>query len=44
MRVKFITGEEPLDNFDAFVSQMEAMGLNEALEIESAAYARYQSR
>ena len=44
MRVKFVTGEESLDNFDAYVETMKAMRLDTAAEIQTAAFARYQSR
>lgn len=44
MRVKFITGAESLDGFDAFVAQMNNMGLARAVDIQSAAYERYQNR
>jgi putative aldouronate transport system substrate-binding protein len=44
MRVKFITGEESLDNFDAFVETMKTMRLDAATEIQTAAFGRYQSR
>lgn len=33
MEIKFITGEEPLSNFDVYVSQMDKMGVNKVLEI-----------
>ncbi|MCI8622179.1 MAG: hypothetical protein HFG26_00785 [Provencibacterium sp.] len=42
--VKFITGEESLDNFDNFVSTVEGMGLEELLSINQAAYDRYLAR
>ena len=44
MEVKFITGEEPLSNFDAFVAQLDRMGVNRALEIYRSAYAEYMAR
>lgn len=44
MTLKFIFGTESLDNFDAYVKNIESMGLNRALEIQNAALARYNSR
>ena len=43
MALKFITGEEPLDNFDDFVKTLESMGLDQLLEIENAAYQRFMA-
>jgi len=43
-RVQFITGQDNLTNFDAFVQQMKNMRLDRAVEIQSAAFKRYQSR
>lgn len=42
--VKFMTGEESLDNFDNFVATVEGMGLEEMLAIDQAAYDRYLAR
>ncbi|MDF2484058.1 MAG: transporter substrate-binding protein [Herbinix sp.] len=44
MTLKFIFGEESLDNFDDYVKNVESMGLARALEIENAALARYNAR
>ena len=41
MGVKFMTGDESLDNFDAFVKELNEMGLQEVLEIQQYAYDRY---
>lgn len=41
MMLKFVTGIEPLDNWDSYVSTVESMGLLEAIEITQAAYDRY---
>ncbi len=41
MVAKFITGEESLDNFDAFVSGLNDRGLAQYLEIYQTAYDRY---
>lgn len=40
MALKFITGEESLDNFDKFVEQMNEYGLQKLLESEQSAYNR----
>ncbi len=37
---KFLTGEKSLDEFDAFVKEIENMGMKEILEIKQAAYER----
>lgn len=44
MTLKFIFGTESLDNFDKYVSVIEGMGLERALEIQNAALGRYNNR
>ncbi len=44
MFTKFIMGQEPLDNFDAFVEQMKKMNIERAIELKQAALDRYNSR
>lgn len=44
MALKFVTGDESLDNFDDFVKSMDQKGLQELLEIEQEAYNRFLSR
>jgi putative aldouronate transport system substrate-binding protein len=44
MSLKFLTGEESLDNFDAFVQTLNDMGLERLLEIRQAAYDRFLTR
>ncbi|MBQ3668752.1 MAG: extracellular solute-binding protein [Clostridia bacterium] len=41
---KIIMGQVPFEEYDTVVEQCKAMGLERALEIENAAYERYQSR
>ena len=41
MALKFVTGDETLDNFDEFLKQLDVYGLQELLEGEQAAYDRY---
>lgn len=41
---KFITGDEPLSNFNSFVSNLNNMGLPQVLKIYQAAYDRYLAR
>ncbi|MCZ1181471.1 extracellular solute-binding protein [Shouchella clausii] len=38
----FITGRKPLSEWDDYVAQVEAMGLEEYMSIQQAAYERYQ--
>lgn len=38
---KFIVGDKPLDEFDAFVDQMKTMGIEECVAIYQGAYDRY---
>lgn len=40
----FITGARSLDEFDTFRAELEGLGINEALEIQRTAYARYMNR
>ena len=44
MALKFLTGEESLDNFDSFVETMNEMGLPRVLELQQAAYDRFLAR
>lgn len=44
MYVKFTAGAESLDNFDDYLAQLDKMGLNRAIEIQQAAYDRYNAR
>ena len=44
MTHKFITGQEPLDNFDAFVEQIRSQGIEEAIQIKQDALDRYLAR
>ncbi|MFY9427107.1 MAG: hypothetical protein WAP19_09365, partial [Caldicoprobacterales bacterium] len=41
MIIKFIQGQEPLDNFDKYVEAIKAMGIDEAIAIKQAQYDRY---
>lgn len=41
---KFVTGEEPLSNFDKYVQQLEKMNLKKILETRQKAYDRYLAR
>lgn len=40
----FINGARSLDEFDTFRADLEGLGINEALEIQRTAYARYKDR
>ncbi len=44
MELKFITGEEPLTSFDAYVNQLDKMGIGKALEIYQNAYNRHMAK
>ena len=44
MRAKFITGVEPMENFDAYVEKAKTMGLDRLLEIYNEALKRYNNR
>lgn len=44
MNAKFITGVEPIENFDKYVARINELGLEKVLEIENAAYQRYKNR
>ena len=44
MILKFITGIEPLENFDKFVEQLKAYKVERGIEINQAAYDRYLAR
>ncbi|MDF2926819.1 MAG: extracellular solute-binding protein [Paenibacillaceae bacterium] len=44
MVLKFIIGKEPLDSFDAYVKQMEQLGLSKVLNIYQGALERYNAR
>lgn len=41
---QFIIGTEPLENWDVYVENIEAMGLAECLSVEQAALDRYNAR
>jgi len=44
MTLKFITGQEPIENFDKFVETVKNMGIERAIEIKTAALQRYYKR
>lgn len=44
MAVKYVTGEESIDNFDKFVEQLNTMGLQELIDITQGAYDRFLAR
>jgi len=41
MMIKFITGSEPIENFDAYVKAVEEYGLLDAIEITQGAVNRF---
>lgn len=44
MFVKFITGVEPLDNFDAYLATLEQMGVQRLIELQQAALDEFNAR
>lgn len=44
MREKFITGEEPLSNFDTYVAELERLGISDKVKTYQAAYDAYQKK
>lgn len=44
MIIKFITGIEPIENFDKYVDTMKQLGVDRAMEIKSNAVKRYNKR
>ncbi len=42
--LKFLTGEESLDNFDAFLAKLNSMDLDRYLEIKQESYKRFMVR
>lgn len=44
MGLKFMVGDESIDKFDAFVTELNNMGLARVIEIKQAAYDRFISR
>ena len=44
MEAKFITGALPISEFDNYVKQIKAFGIERAIEIKQAAYDRYMSK
>lgn len=41
MQNKFITGKEPIENYDAFIDQIKKMGIEEVVKTMQGAYDRY---
>ncbi len=44
MILKFVTGKEPLSNFDAFVAKLKELKVEETIKLKQAAYDRFMSR
>ncbi|MGL6175010.1 MAG: extracellular solute-binding protein [Cellulosilyticaceae bacterium] len=44
MTVKFITGVEPLENFDKYTEQLKGLGVEKAVKINQDALGRYNAR
>jgi len=43
-RIAFVTGEEPIENYEAFRNELKKMGIEELIEINQAALERYYNR
>jgi hypothetical protein len=43
MTIKFISGIEPLSNWDPFVNKLNQLGINDMAKLENKAYARYKA-
>lgn len=43
MEAKFITGVEPIENFDSFVATIQKMGIDEVIRVSQEAYDKYNS-
>ncbi|MNP85028.1 hypothetical protein D3C76_1845870 [compost metagenome] len=44
MLLKFVMGNEPLENFDTYRDTLQKMNIEKAIEIYQVAYDRYQQR
>ena len=44
MTKKFITGEEPLTNFDNYMDQLQKMGIEDLIAAYQAAYDQFMAR
>ncbi|MCU6712285.1 extracellular solute-binding protein [Paenibacillus sp. J5C_2022] len=44
MFIKFVMGDESLDNYDSFVKQIESMGIQDVIRIKQDALDRYNNR
>lgn len=44
MMVKFIVGEEPIENFDKYIETLKGMNVDRAIEIQQAALDRFNAR
>ena len=44
MVLKFITGAEPLDNFDQYVETIKSLGIEEALAMKQEGYEAYMAK
>ena len=44
MFAKFVVGAEPLSNFDTYLKRINSMGVARTIELNQAAYGRYQKR
>ena len=41
---KFVMGDEPISNFDAYIATLKKMGIEDAIKIRQAQLERFQAR
>ncbi len=44
MKWKFITGQEPLSNFDTYVAELERLGIQKVVDVYQKAYDAYNAK
>lgn len=44
MFIKFVNGDEPIENFDKYVAQLKTFGLDKVIKMKQSALERYNSR
>ena len=41
---KFITGDKPMEEWDAFIEELKGIGIDQCIQLKQDAYDRYQER
>lgn len=44
MFFKFLTGEEPIENYDKYIEQLKSFGIDELIQMQQSAYDRWKQR